>query len=124
MKPLKIGEFKIPTGWLLRICVRESHHASPVFEDPETLNPDRFLNRTYGPFEYAPFGMFRRRCIGVDTGLALGGILAKSLVAGYEWQVTDLGAPEFRGWHWTPGSAFAVRLEPRPLLVPALTRTV
>lgn len=113
VKPLRIGEFRIPKGWLLRICVRESHHCSPAFEDPETFNPDRFLNRSYGPFEYAPFGMFRRRCIGVDTGLALGGILAKTLVNGYDWQVIEPGSPEFRGWHWTPGSAFKVRLKPR-----------
>jgi len=113
VKPMEVNGFHIPKGWLLRICVRESHHCSPVFEDPESFNPDRFLNRTYGPTEYAPFGMFHRRCIGVYTGRRLGGCLVRALVGGFEWEVTDPGTPDFRGWHWTPGADFRVRLQPR-----------
>ena len=113
-KPFQLRGYTIPKGWLFRICVRESHHTAPHFENPEQFNPDRFLNRTYGPTEYAPFGMFRRRCIGVDTGLALGSILAKTLVDHYTWEVTNPGRPEFRGWHWTPGTAFAIRLATAP----------
>lgn len=113
IQPIEINGFHIPKGWLLRICVRESHHCSPAFEDPESFNPDRFLNRTYSPTEYSPFGMFRRRCIGVHTGIRLGGVFVRTLVEAYEWEVTHPGKPEFRGWHWSPGSSFAVRLKPR-----------
>lgn len=110
LQPIQIKNFHIPKGWLLRICVRESHHCSPVFEDPESFNPDRFLGRTYGPTEYAPFGLYRKRCIGVHTLKRIGGIFVKELVHGYEWRVTDGGIQDFRGWHWTPGSTFAVSL--------------
>ena len=32
--------------------------------EPERFLPDRFLGRTYTPFEYLPFGGGTRRCIG------------------------------------------------------------
>jgi len=113
MKPIEVGGYRIPAGWLFRICVRESHRNSPAFADPKSFNPDRFLNRAHPPNEYAPFGMFRRRCIGVDTAEVVGSILVRVLVENFEWQTLDPGTPEFRGWHWTPGSGFAVRLTRR-----------
>ena len=113
VKPIRIGKFRVPKGWLLRICVRETHRSSSVFENPETFNPDRFLNRSYGPTEYAPFGLYRKRCIGVHTVIRIGGIFVKELLDGYEWQVTDEGTQDYVGWHWTPGTAFAVSLKRR-----------
>lgn len=118
LKPIQVQNYCVPKGWLLRICVRETHHVSPVFEDPESFDPDRFLGRNYGPTEYAPFGLFRKRCIGVYTLKRIGGIFVKELVDRYDWQVTDPGIQDFRGWHWTPGSTFAVSLQPRPVQEP------
>lgn len=113
IKPIQFQGFRIPQGWLLRICVRESHRGSAAFTDSQTFNPDRFLNRTYGPTEYSPFGLFRKRCIGVQATKSIAGMFLKVLVKGYQWQVTGAGSPDFRGWHWTPGETFAIALQKR-----------
>ncbi|MEC3958088.1 cytochrome P450 [Nocardia sp. CDC153] len=40
-------------------------HTDPeVWSDPHRFAPERFLERRYGPFEFAPFGGGHRRCVG------------------------------------------------------------
>ena len=41
-RPLSVGGFRIPAGWLLRLCVRESHRDPTAFTDPDRFDPDRF----------------------------------------------------------------------------------
>src|SRR4029079_3415347 len=41
---LKLAGFVIPKGWLVRICVRESHRSAAAFKEPNTFNPDRFIH--------------------------------------------------------------------------------
>ena len=43
--PITHAGFRLPRGWLLRICVHESHRDPAVFEHPEVFDPDRFLRR-------------------------------------------------------------------------------
>ena len=33
----------IPRGWLVRLCVRESHQDPAIFANPDVFDPDRFL---------------------------------------------------------------------------------
>ena len=108
---------RVPRGWLLRVCVRESHRDPAVFEDPETYDPDRFLERRYGWNEYSPFGLARHSCIGRDLTRTIGRIFVRELTAGYEWTAVGDGSREACGrhWdHWRPSSRFRVRLVPRP----------
>ncbi len=40
-------------------------HSDPdCWEEPERFRPQRFLDRRYGPFEFAPYGGGHRRCLG------------------------------------------------------------
>ncbi|MFC9994412.1 cytochrome P450 [Nocardia sp. NPDC127526] len=40
-------------------------HADPaVWPEPRRFRPERFLERRYGPFEFAPYGGGHRRCVG------------------------------------------------------------
>jgi cytochrome P450 len=41
-KEIRFNGFVIPKGWLLRICIRESHRSAEVYENPDTFNPNRF----------------------------------------------------------------------------------
>ena len=35
-----------------------------IYPDPDQFRPERFLERSYGPFEFLPFGGSHRRCLG------------------------------------------------------------
>ncbi len=105
--------FVIPAGWLLRICVRESHRSAAVFDQSERFDPDRFLGRTYTRAEYSPFGALRLACLGVDLTLTVGRVFVNELARGFDWQVLRDGPRELRGWHWKPSSRLRIRLTPR-----------
>ena len=102
----------IPEGWLVRVCVRESHRDPAVFEDPEKFDPDRFLRRSYQRREYAPFGAgLRRACLGEGLSRHVGRIFAEELARGYRWRTVADGAYEYGVWrHWRPSSDWRVML--------------
>ena len=45
------------------------HRRADLYPEPERFRPERFLERTYTPFEYLPFGGGSRRCIGAAFAL-------------------------------------------------------
>lgn len=97
--------YLFPKGWLLRLCVRESHRLPEVFEHPDRFDPDRFARRDFGSSEYSPFGFMRHACLGAPTTFMIGGWVIRHLVAGHDWRVTRDGHPvrELRHWkHWRP----------------------
>ena len=114
-EPVRIGEYDIPAGWLLRICVQESHRDPLVFEEPDRFDPDRFLGRTFGRSEYSPFGADARGCMGARIAHFLGRILVEELCIGYTWRLTRTGPPE-RGSrqrdHWRPSQQSLAVMRP------------
>lgn len=113
-KTITHDDVVIPRGWLVRICVRESHRDPAVFESPETFDPDRFLGRSYQRREYAPFGAgLRRACLGEGLSLHVGRIFAEELAHGYRWRTVSDGPYEYGvGRHWRPSSDWRVMLTP------------
>lgn len=107
--------FRLPRGWLLRLCVWESHRDPAVFAEPETFDPDRFLGREYTSSEYSPFGWGQHACSGASLATMVCGALVEELCTRYRWQMVESGEPEhdFRhSDHWRPSSRLRVRLEP------------
>ena len=109
------GGMVIPKGWLVRLCVRESHQDPAVFEHAQTFDPDRFLHRSFARREYAPFGAgLRHACLGEELTKTVGGIFAEELARGYHWQSVADGPAEHSAWrHWRPSSAWRIVLTPR-----------
>ena len=107
--------FSLPRGWLVRVCVWESHRSADVFEDAERFNPDRFLDRDYSPSAYSPFGADRHACNGVPMTNVICRAFLEQLTGVYQWGVErdqDLDR-DFRHWsHWRPGAALRLRLDP------------
>ncbi len=109
--------FAIPRGWLVRLCIRESHTAAEAFDRPREFDPDRFLNATYSRERYQPFGIYEHACVGVPLTKAVGRIFLEQLAAGFHWQVVRDGPMELglhHHGHWRPSSRLGVRLAARP----------
>ena len=115
VRPITVGGYSVPAGWLLRICVQESHRDPTVFPDPDRFNPDRFVGRVYGKHEYSPFGADTHGCLGVAMVLFLGRIFVEELSHGYDVRLVRPAPPE-RGsrhrHHWRPGASRQVVLTP------------
>jgi len=113
-RDLRWGDRVIPQGWLVRLCVRESHQDPQVFADAGRFDPDRFLERTYSRREYSPFGGgLRHACIGEGLTRLVAAAFAEELASGFQWRTVADGAYEYSAWrHWRPSSAWRVHLTP------------
>jgi cytochrome P450 len=109
---IAIDEYVVPAGWVLRVCVGESHRDPAVFERPEVFDPDRHRGRRRSRPEFAPFGIAQVSCLGVSTTLALGSLFVGELCRGFDVRVVHDGAPVFDGFHWRPSRRFQVSLSP------------
>ena len=114
-RTIEFEGFRLPKGWLIRLCVWESHRSGDAFEDPETFDPDRFLSSAFHTSEYSPFGWAQHACNGVPLTNMLCRTVIEELVGGFEWRIEGNGPLEhgFRHWqHWRPTSELRLSLTP------------
>jgi cytochrome P450 len=107
--------FVLPKGWLVRLCIWESHRSADNFPGPDRFDPDRFL-RDQARTAYMPFGGDRHACNGVPLSNMICRTFLDELTRGYEWSVTEADGleREFRHWsHWRPSRQMRLRLAPR-----------
>jgi cytochrome P450 len=62
--PFQLGGHTLPAGVSVGVGICAIHHDPAVFPEPERFRPERFLERTFSPFEFLPFGGGHRRCMG------------------------------------------------------------
>lgn len=65
----EIESKQIKAGESIALSITLLHSHPETWENPEDFNPDRFLSKTYSPYEYAPFGGGVRRCLGASFAL-------------------------------------------------------
>ncbi len=115
LTPISVEGFVIPSGWLLRLCIRESHRDPAIFVEPDRFDPDRFRKRHYTRLEYSPFGLgtSRHACLGELLAKTVARVFLVELARGFTWRLAAAGRREFDGWHWTPGRAFRIAVAER-----------
>jgi cytochrome P450 len=64
IKECTIGDVNIPTGSRIIVSSYLTHRHPDFWRDPETFNPDRFLEEKTLKGAYFPFGIGPRSCIG------------------------------------------------------------
>jgi cytochrome P450 len=102
--------FRLPSGWLVRICVWESHRDPEIFDHPTSLT-DRFLGPRPPQTEYCPFGFDRHACNSVGLALMIARTVLEEYCADPDVIVRPSGAVvrDLRHWsHWRPGPTLAV----------------
>lgn len=80
--PFELAGCALPAGSGAIINILWAHYNPETFPEPRRFWPERFLERTYSPFEFLPFGGGNRRCIGAAFGmyemkLVLGTLLSR-----------------------------------------------
>jgi cytochrome P450 len=115
---IELEGYRIPKGWLLRICLADAHRNGAVFDDPDGFRPERFLGRGPSQSEFLPFGAFRRTCLGDGVTFAFARQFLTIAVRDWQWQQVGLSHEDYHGWHWTPGSDFRVSVHRRRRYTP------
>ena len=63
--------------------VHRAHHDPVVYQAPDVFDAERFLQRSYSPHEYFPYGLGTRMCVGRSLGgLVLDRVLRQVLING------------------------------------------
>ncbi|MFN0073451.1 MAG: cytochrome P450, partial [Chloroflexota bacterium] len=62
--PCELFGYTIPPGVGVGVGIWAIHHDPELYPAPYTFRPERFLERSFGPFEFLPFGGGHRRCLG------------------------------------------------------------
>jgi cytochrome P450 family 110 len=81
-EPLTLRGYPLPAGVAVRAAIALTHVDPALYPEPRRFRPERFLERTYTPFEYLPFGGGARRCVGAafavyEMKIVLGSILVQ-----------------------------------------------
>ena len=63
-KPMTIGGHDLPAGVAAVPCIYLTHRREDIYPEPLSFKPERFMEKTPGPYEFFPFGGGIRRCIG------------------------------------------------------------
>jgi cytochrome P450 len=63
-RPMQLGPWSLPAGVAVSPSIIGLHRRPDLYPEPERFRPERFLERTFAPHEYLPFGGGHRRCIG------------------------------------------------------------
>lgn len=112
-RPITIGGYAIPARWMVRVLVRESHRDPRVFEDPLVFRPDRFTSKAYGRFEYSPFGLDGRSCIGESLTRTSASMFAVLLARKFDIEVLRDGPLQLSVHrHAAPNSHWRVNFRP------------
>jgi cytochrome P450 len=59
------GPLHLPKGDRISPCIYLLHQREDLYPDPGAFRPERFLEGSFGPNEFIPFGGGIRRCIGM-----------------------------------------------------------
>lgn len=88
-RPLTVLGYELPAGMLFGIGAFMAHMRPEVYPEPESFRPDRFLNRTYSPFEFLPFGGGARRCLGAGFAMYEMKIVLAALLTNYRFRCLE-----------------------------------
>lgn len=105
----------LPAGVAVAPATVLAHYNPSTYTEPELFRPERFIDRSYSPFEYMPFGGGHRRCIGAafasyEMAIVLGTILKR-----FQLELVDsnLVVPKRRNITMGPSSGVPIRVSKR-----------
>jgi len=67
--PMTFGGWDLPAGVHIGPSIYLLHRRRDLYPDPLAFRPVRFLERSYGTYEWIPFGGGIRRCLGASFAL-------------------------------------------------------
>ncbi len=86
---VRLGDWVLPEGINVTVNFQLAHESAANFPDPDTFNPDRFLNTNPKPFRWMPFGGGVNRCPGASFAHMEMDIALRTLLREFRFEPTD-----------------------------------
>ncbi|MDP1560042.1 MAG: cytochrome P450, partial [Pirellulaceae bacterium] len=114
-EPMELGEYHLTAGMGLALATVLAHYNPTTFPEPDLFRPERFIEQSFSPFQYMPFGGGHRRCIGAafasyEMAMVLGVFLRR-----FDFQLLDPRpvVPKRRSVTMGPSSPVPVKITKR-----------
>lgn len=78
------GDLHFKKGEELGVSITLLHRSPQIWEKPLDFRPERFMQKKFSPFEFAPFGGSNRKCIGAGLAVSELKILTALFMKEYE----------------------------------------
>lgn len=88
-RPVRILEHEYEAGTFLMPNIYLAHRRPETYPEPERFRPERFLERTFSPYEFLPFGGGNRRCIGLAFALYEMKLVLATVLSGFELRLAS-----------------------------------
>ncbi len=85
IEPFSVGGYVFEPGTILSPNIYLTHQREDIYPEGHLFKPDRFLTRTYSPYEYLPFGGGVRRCLGMQLAVYEMKVVIATLLRRYEF---------------------------------------
>jgi cytochrome P450 len=95
----QVGPYRVPAGWLVRVCLRESHRDPQFFDRPLEFDPGRFAASRFDPNRFWPFGTAMHACFAERFVMAVAEQFLLALAA-HDVRVVADGPRERVNRHW------------------------
>jgi cytochrome P450 len=86
---VRLGDWVLPEGINVIVNFQLAHESAANFPDPDSFNPDRFLNANPTPFRWMPFGGGVNRCPGASFAHMEMDIALRTLLREFRFEPTD-----------------------------------
>ena len=112
-KPLDLMGYHFTPGTVLNPCVYLVHRREDIYPQADKFKPERFLDRSYGVYEYFPFGGGNRKCIGMGLAMMEMKLTIAAIMSCYELAlISDRPLkPVRRGFTVAPPGNFQLKVK-------------
>jgi hypothetical protein len=86
---VRLGDWVLPEGINVTVNFQLAHESAANFPDPDSFNPDRFLNANPTPFRWIPFGGGVNRCPGASFAHMEMDTALRTLLREFRFEPTD-----------------------------------
>jgi cytochrome P450 family 135 len=119
-----VAGFSLPKGTILMVSIYLVHHDPETYPDPQTFDPERFVDGVPADAAWIPFGGGTRRCLGASFAqLEMRVVLREVLTAVELSPVGEAGESTVRKrFTFAPGDGAAARVTGRRPTQPSLGR--
>ncbi|WP_414170515.1 cytochrome P450 [Streptoverticillium reticulum] len=118
-RPLRIGGYLVPAGWVAIPMFSLILHDSAVYPDPGEFRPERFLGDDAKPAQksFLPFGGGRRYCVGAQLATMEMKVITREVLRHVRLTPADPAPEAQRMWHATlvPGKHAVAVAHRQPL---------
>lgn len=110
LRPLDLGGYALPEGTGVGVGIGLVHFREDIYPEPHTFRPERFLERSYSPFEFVPFGGGARRCLGGALAVHEMRLVVATLLRRFRLRLASLRPDPGKVRAATVGPAHGVRV--------------